>query len=649
MSQIQEIKDRLDIVEIIGEKIQLQRSGKNFRALCPFHSERTPSFFVSPELQTFKCFGCGKQGDIFTFLEEYERLTFRETLEVLAKRAGVELTTEINDPQEQLRRRVFACLEAANKFFSYLLTDHKAGEPAKKYLKQRQTNASIVKSFNLGYAPQGWNELTNYLLKKKKFSEKEIEAAGLAIRGRGGRLYDRFRHRLMFPLLDHRGRVMGFSGRTLDPAAKEAKYINTPETMVYHKRHLLFGYWQNLAAIREKEAVIVVEGEFDVLSSVQAHVKNTVGIKGSALTEEQVRLLSRTVKTIYLALDADEAGVEATKRAIATIQGFEVALRIIPVAGGKDPDDIARENPKTWREMIKKHLPAFEYVLDQSCVKNNLDSAAGQRLIADEMLKLINSIDHPVERNFYLQKLAEKLDTPMHALEEQLEKVRRRSQARLRTPPSSSSSPSPSFSSSTSPGSAQNSNLKGQDLSEAIANQSTNRLIKILWQLTLHSPNPEAKVPVLLKITTKDTLLSNLKEQLEKYWQKQLKKTKASSDKTKSASKKEDKSNNNPAFELADFFKQLPAELHEIVQEMYLQELPYSEDQLEKVWLDILAKIRLDQQKKKLSIITKKIAKLEKLEELTQQQEEEYQTLLADFQRLSAKLTSALQNQAKKV
>lgn len=434
MSQIQEIKDRLDILEIVGERIQLQRSGKNYRATCPFHSEKTPSFYVSPELQRFICFGCRKQGDVFTFVQEFDRLTFPETMELLAQKAGVELEKTFHDPKEDQRRRLFTILDQAQKYYTFLLDEHAIGEPGRDYLKERGTSHQTQKTFGLGYAPSGWDHLTTYLAKKKKHSLDDIVATGLAIKSQKGSVYDRFRHRLMFPLHDHRGRVVGFSGRLLDAQAKEAKYINTPETALYHKRNLLYGYWQNLEFIRDKEAVIITEGEFDVLSSTQAHVGNIVAIKGSALTEDQIRILARTVKTIYLALDADGAGIEATKRAITLVQDFPVALRVIPLHGGKDPDELARFTPKNWREMTKQHVSAFEYVLDQAFAQQDAGTAQGLKNITNEMLTLLSSIDHAVERTFYLRQLAERLGVGEHVLQEQWQTQQKQQTAQALSP-----------------------------------------------------------------------------------------------------------------------------------------------------------------------------------------------------------------------
>lgn len=595
MSQIQDIKERVDIVEVIGERVNLQRSGKNFRGLCPFHSEKTPSFFVSPDLQTYKCFGCGKQGDVFTFVQEYERLTFRESLELLAKRAGIELTTETFDPQEQLRKRVLELLDAAQKFYAYLLNEHKVGEPGRAYLKERQASSTTVKAFGLGFAPDGWDHLTNYLLKKKKFTTEEMIAAGVAIQGKRGGVYDRFRNRLMFPLSDHRGRVVGFSGRTLERDTKEAKYINTPETLVYHKRNLLFGYSQNLNAIREKEAAIIMEGEFDVLSSVQAHVKHVVAVKGSALTTEQIRLLSRTAKTLYLSLDADSAGVEATKRAIEAIQGFEIALRVIPLKGGKDPDELARANPAQWRETVKQHIAAFDYVLAQVSQQYDLDTATGQRAVADELLALIFTIDHPVERNFYLQKLSEKLDLPTHVLEEQLERLQKKQEITIGKRP--------------------------QPKNEDMANTPADPLEEAVWQLAWQHPDPNATVKELVQLSFQSPLLAKLHAQLQQYLQ------------------------DHQQFTMAEFARSVPGELSDIVTRLYVVENQYSEDQVERVWRDTLTQLQVRQFRTRLQAISQQLAEFDKHDELTPAQMTEQQTLLKEHM----KLTSALQNQIEKV
>lgn len=575
-SQVQEIKDKLDIVDVVGQRIQLQRGGKNMRAVCPFHSEKSPSFFVSPELQSFKCFGCGKSGDVITFVQEFDRLTFPEALELLAKEAGVELVQDFQDPQEKERRRVLEALNLAQQFYTYLLQEHAAGEPGRRYIQDRKLSSKLQKQFSLGFAPDKWDQLSTYLIKKKKFTPAELEAAGLSLKGKRG-MYDRFRGRLIFPLHDHRGRVVGFSGRLLATDVKEAKYINTPETMVYHKRSLLYGYHQNLEAIREKKAVIIVEGEFDMLSSVQAHVKHVVAVKGSALTVEQVRILSRTVQTIYLALDADSAGVEATKRAIEVVQGFPVALRIIPLAGGKDPDEMARQDPKAWREQIEQHESAFEYVLAHTLKKYDVKTAEGQRRATDELLQLLLKIDHPVERSFYLKALSESLNLGTSVLEEQLERLRRKSHL-----------PRPAAS-----------ELEEQPLpKDEVHSQEA-----YVWQLALQKEEKDVLQQLDPRLF-RSTLYRRLSEALQEYMNKREK------------------------FSLKEFSQQLPAELQTAITQLYLEELPIEDSKLEAEFATALQSLQALRKKERREELSQRMAQLERE---GKEDSEEYLAALQEF------------------
>lgn len=430
--QIQEVKDATDIVQVIGEKISLQRSGKNFRALCPFHSEKSPSFFVVPEIQAFRCFGCGEKGDVFTFLQKYDGLTFGESLKLLADRVGIKLEERQFSTEDHLRERLLEILELTKKYYHFLLTDHRMGEVGRAYLKDRKTSQEIIKQFQLGYSLPSWDGLIKYLVGKKKFHILDLVQAGLVIQrsqvsGKSERpsdYYDRFRGRLMFPLTDHRGRVVGFSGRTLEKDAKTAKYINSPETLLYHKSQLLFGYSHNYRQIRDANSVIVVEGEFDVLTSVQAHVGNVVAIKGSAFTKEHADRLRRAVDTIILSLDADNAGVEATKRAIEIVRPFPVRLRILPSDhfDGKDPDDIAREHPKRWRELAKESVSAYQFLIDSAFHTHDATSPEGKQDIVSELAPTINRIDHAVEKAHYSKLLAERLGVTENVLQQDLNK-----------------------------------------------------------------------------------------------------------------------------------------------------------------------------------------------------------------------------------
>jgi len=410
MSQITQVKEANDIVAIIAERLELQRAGANLKALCPFHSEKSPSFFVNEALQRYRCFGCGESGDVFTFLQKYEGMTFAEALKSLADRAGIKLEEYKPSAQDEQRERLLAILELSKSFFHFLLTEHKVGLTAREYLKNRGITQESIRVFQIGYVPDGWDHLLKYLHDKKKYSLEDIFLSGMTVKGKANRYYDRFRNRIMFPLTNHRGQVVGFSGRVLDSEVKSAKYINTPETATYHKSELLFGYSQLYQEIRKSEEVIVVEGEMDVISSSQAHINNIVAIKGSALTDEQLQLLRRTVNKVLLSLDMDSAGVEATKRAIGLAQKYDLELRVIQIPSGKDPDELARENPKAWREATKSSISVYEFFL-RSALKNfDSQTPEGKSKIIDQLAPIFGNISHLVEQDFYIKKLAELLE-----------------------------------------------------------------------------------------------------------------------------------------------------------------------------------------------------------------------------------------------
>lgn len=409
MSQIKQVKEATNIVDIISERIELQRVGSNLKANCPFHSEKTPSFFVNEQLQRYRCFGCGETGDVYNFLEKYEGMTFSESLKYLADRAGIALKEFTPSEQDERRERILAILELSKSFFHYLLTEHKSGEKARQYLKDRGITSQSIKVFQLGFVPDGWDHLLKYLHKKKKYSLADIEKSGMILKGKNGRYYDRFRGRVMYPLTNHRGQVVGFSGRVLEKDVKSAKYINTPETEVYHKSELLYGYSQLYQEIRKAGEVIVAEGEMDVISSTQAHVNNIVAIKGAALTDEQLKLLNRTVDKVLLSLDMDSAGVEATKRGITLARKYDLELRVIQIPGGKDPDELSKENPKAWREASKSSISVYEFFLISALKKYDQNTPEGKRQIIDELAPIFGEITHLVEQDFYIKKLSDAL------------------------------------------------------------------------------------------------------------------------------------------------------------------------------------------------------------------------------------------------
>lgn len=429
MSQIKQVKDASDIVEVVGSRIELQRAGSSLKANCPFHSEKSPSFFVNEVMQRYKCFGCGESGDVINFLEKYEGMTFAEALQTLADQAGIKLEKFVKSEKDQDREKLLEILDLARQYYVYLLNEHESGQVGRDYLKERGTTSQSIKLFQLGFSLDVWDGLVNYLHKKKKYNLGLIERTGLII-NKGGRYYDRFRGRLMFPLKNHRGQVVGFSGRVLEKDVKEAKYINSPETELYHKSEMLFGFSELYQEIRKKKEVVVCEGEFDVISSIQAHVNNVVAVKGSVLTKEHVKLIARSANKIILALDRDSAGIEATKRAISIAKGSGLELRVANLEAVsedpsqlKDPDDIARSDPKAWREAVKSSISVYEFLLQIAIKKFDPQTPEGKREIIEDLALVFSQIHHSVEKDFYVKKLASILEVKKELVEEDLRKT----------------------------------------------------------------------------------------------------------------------------------------------------------------------------------------------------------------------------------
>ncbi len=429
MSQIKKVKEASDIVEIIGERLTLQRAGTNLKTNCPFHGEKTPSFFVNEVMQRYRCFGCGETGDVINFLEKYEGMTFGEALEYLAERAGIKLEKYVKSQQDDLHDQLLDVLDLARQYYGYLLKEHQLGQIARDYLSKRKINQESINLFQLGYSLDEWDGLIKFLHHKKKYPLQLLEEAGLVI-NKGDRYYDRFRGRLMFPLKNHRGQVVGFSGRTLVPGEKDAKYINSPETALYHKSEMLFGFSELYQEIRKKKEIIVCEGEIDVISSAQAHVNNVVAVKGSVLTKEHVKLILRVANKAILSLDRDSAGIEATKRAILIAKDSGLELRVANLSlvkeqgfDLKDPDDIAREQPKLWREAVKGSISVYEFLIQVAQAKYQLETPEGRRDFIEEVGPILNYISHAVEKDFYIKKVATLLSVKKELVEEDLKKL----------------------------------------------------------------------------------------------------------------------------------------------------------------------------------------------------------------------------------
>lgn len=423
MSDIDEIKSRVSIVDLVGSRVTLKKAGRNFKGLCPFHGEKTPSFIVSPDRQTFHCFGCGKGGSIFDFIMLLDHLDFAEALETLADRAGVVLSRRpLDTPEGKIKQKLLEVNHLASEYYQYLLTKHAVGEKARDYLKHRGVSDKSIKTFSLGYSPNDWDGLLTFL-RKKGYEETLMETAGLVIRGGRG-FYDRFRGRVMFSLKDHRGNIVGFSGRVLDPTVKEAKYINTSETPVYVKGKVLYALDVTKDAIQKANEVIVMEGELDVISSFQEGISNVVAIKGSAVTEDHVRLLRRFAERMIFALDSDLAGDAAARRGIEIAERNGFDMRVATMPSGKDPDEAARENPGRLKKALKDASPIYDYFLSSAIARFDVTNSFGKRKISEEFLPVLVKIDNPIVQGHYIRRLSEVLGVPDETIRESLIKHR---------------------------------------------------------------------------------------------------------------------------------------------------------------------------------------------------------------------------------
>lgn len=429
--QVEQVKQKTDIVELVGQRVKLTKAGRHFKGLCPFHSEKSPSFIVSAERQSYKCFGCAEGGDAISFLQKYEGMSFLEALETLAKRAGITLESYRPTSQDLQKKRLTELLQLAAQYYHYLLMEHKTGEEAREYLTKRGIGSEAKEVFNLGYAPNVWRGVSDFLILKKNYTAEELEMVGLVIRGEKGGYYDRFRGRVMFPLRDHKGVVVGFSGRTLLKDEHEAKYINSPETVLYSKGKMLYGLYENREYIRKADRIVMVEGELDMIPSWQAGVKEVVAIKGSAFTNEQARLIARYTKNVLFALDADSAGQEAIKRAVKVADPYDLSIRVVQIVGGKDPGDVATENAGMWREMVKGSVLFYDFIIESSSKKNGLNTGEGAKQISAEVIPVISEISNRVVQAHYVGVLAKKMGIPENVVYEEIERLRKKRELKI--------------------------------------------------------------------------------------------------------------------------------------------------------------------------------------------------------------------------
>ena len=424
MDDVAQVREKIDIASLISEYVPLKKAGRNFKAACPFHNEKTPSFVVSPERQIWHCFGCGKGGDCYTFLMDYENLEFLEALRILAKKAGIELSeTDFVKKDTSKKEKIYSVNKISSDFYHYILTKHNAGKKALEYLtKVRKIDPRLIETFLIGFSPIQGDILSKYLIEKKKYKTQDLIEAGLSFT-RPGRIVDFFRGRLMFPLFDHRDNIVAFSGRVLQDDAAQSKYVNTRDTLVYHKGSMFFGLNLAKEEIKQKERAIIVEGEFDVISCYSAGIKNVIAIKGTALTENQVILISRFSQKVTLCLDRDEAGFEAIKRSLEALEKKGLTTTVVDLGEYKDPDEAIKKDPVFFKKAVSHDIGVYDFLISSFLKKYNKETGEGKKKITQNLLPFISKIDNEIIKEHYLKTLAKELDASLETLQKEMNKV----------------------------------------------------------------------------------------------------------------------------------------------------------------------------------------------------------------------------------
>ncbi len=413
------IKERLDLAEVVGEYVRLKRAGNHYKGLCPFHQEKTPSFIVSPDKGIWHCFGCNEGGDVFSFIQKMEGIEFPAALKLMADRAGVQIE-KVNKESVDKRQRLFDLLDLTARFYNELLMNQPVGKKAKEYLKERGLKEKAMNVFCLGYAPKQWDVLQSFL-RARSFSPIEMQAAGVVGEGRTGKLYDRFRGRIMFPIYDLQGRVVAFGGRIAPwcETGEEGKYINSPETELYEKRRVVYNLERAKYNLRGGALCVVVEGYMDVIMMDQTGIKNVVASSGTAFTEEQMERIGRFTKELNFCFDADEAGVKAAVAAtsVAMASGFRVGTVLLP--GGADPADLAKDKPDVLKKYISDPKSIVDLLLER--IGETQNSLVKEESV-DKVLTVISRAGNPVYQGEMIQELARVLHVPEERIVDMVQK-----------------------------------------------------------------------------------------------------------------------------------------------------------------------------------------------------------------------------------
>jgi len=429
-SPVDEIKNRLNIIDVIGSYIKLNKAGANYRAVCPFHSEKKPSFFVSPSRQIWHCFGCNLGGGMFDFVMKIENIEFGDALRLLAQKAGVELKPLSKESVQWKteKTRLYDICELAAQFFQKQLSGSKKGQEAKNYLLNRGINEDSIEKWRLGWSPEAWQGLFDFLI-GRGFRVEEIERVGLAIKKDGGGCFDRFRHRIIFPVFDLNSQVIGFGGRifeqTKDSERQEvAKYINSPATPLYDKSRILYGLDRAKMAMRQKDACVLVEGYTDVIMAHQAGYENVAATSGTALTVPQLRILKRYSENLLTAFDMDVAGDSATKRGIDLAQSLGFNIKVLFFPGDKDPADVIAKNPSDWEKILAGAKSILDFYFDTTFSRIDSKTPEGKKAASKILLPVIKRIPNQIEKSFWTQQLAKKLEIKEEDVLEEMKKVK---------------------------------------------------------------------------------------------------------------------------------------------------------------------------------------------------------------------------------
>lgn len=430
-SNTEQIKERLNIVDVISGYIKVEKAGINYKAKCPFHNEKTPSFFISPTRQSFYCFGCGEKGDIFSFVQKFESIDFKEALQNLADKAGIKLEKfKAENPTETDRKnrekeRMFEIMEEATKFFEKQISENKE---IKKYLEKRGLKEETIKKWRLGFAKDEWRELHDYLI-QKGFDKKEMLSVGLVKKvdpsnsSGQAKFYDTFRNRIMFPIFDNAGKVIAFSGRAMKDDDKTPKYLNSPETKLFYKSEVLYGFNVTKNYIRKLDYAVLVEGQMDLIMSHQTGILNTVASSGTALTELHLKKIQKLSNRVIIAYDADSAGEKASRRAAELALSLGMEVKIVSLPKGEDPASIAKKNPKEWKDAIKKSEHFTDFALNKAVAENKDQKLT--REILKNVLPLAHLIRSEIEKTQFIKKIARKIGVSEEDIRSDLKKIDR--------------------------------------------------------------------------------------------------------------------------------------------------------------------------------------------------------------------------------